>query len=123
MKSALSTSSWATANAVSISARPMRLSTSGVKAGLSRSYSRAFILGVGELLAEREQGITEEIVSLQTKIALQGVSADEAEATSSSLDEPVWAIGTGRDLLPPSRSVRGSAESSAASKVEGILSK
>ncbi|MFQ9149551.1 MAG: triose-phosphate isomerase [Eubacteriales bacterium] len=57
------------------------------------------ILCVGELLAEREQGITEEIVSLQTKIALQGVSADELKNVIIAY-EPVWAIGTGKTATP-----------------------
>ena len=52
------------------------------------------ILCVGELLSEREQGITAETVSLQTKVALQGVSADELKNIVIAY-EPVWAIGTG----------------------------
>ncbi|MEG0115513.1 MAG: triose-phosphate isomerase [Hydrogenoanaerobacterium sp.] len=53
------------------------------------------ILCVGELLEQREQGITEEICGLQTKIALQGVS--EAELSKIIIAyEPVWAIGTGK---------------------------
>lgn len=53
------------------------------------------ILCVGELLTEREQGITEEICGLQTKIALQGVSAEELKRIIIAY-EPVWAIGTGK---------------------------
>jgi triosephosphate isomerase len=53
------------------------------------------ILCVGELLEEREQGITEETVRLQTKIALQGVTADELKNIIIAY-EPVWAIGTGK---------------------------
>lgn len=52
------------------------------------------ILCVGELLCEREQGITAETVSLQTKVALQGVSAEELSRIVIAY-EPVWAIGTG----------------------------
>ncbi|MBE6824626.1 MAG: triose-phosphate isomerase [Ruminococcaceae bacterium] len=52
------------------------------------------ILCVGELLKEREQGITAETVSLQTKVALQGVSAEELSRIVIAY-EPVWAIGTG----------------------------
>ncbi|MBQ8860578.1 MAG: triose-phosphate isomerase [Ruminococcus sp.] len=52
------------------------------------------ILCVGELLSEREQGITAETVSLQTKVALQGVSAEELKRIVIAY-EPVWAIGTG----------------------------
>ncbi len=53
------------------------------------------ILCVGELLAEREQGITFETVALQTKVALGGVSADELKNIIIAY-EPVWAIGTGK---------------------------
>ncbi len=52
------------------------------------------ILCVGESKTEREQGITAELVALQTKIALIGVSeADLANVIIAY--EPVWAIGTG----------------------------
>ncbi len=53
------------------------------------------ILCVGELLTEREQGITAEIVALQTKIALMGVSAEQMKNIIIAY-EPVWAIGTGK---------------------------
>ena len=52
------------------------------------------ILCVGESLAQREQGVTSELVALQTKIALGGVSAAELKNVISA-DEPIWAIGTG----------------------------
>ena len=53
------------------------------------------IVCVGENLAQREQGVTEELVRLQTKIALGGVSAEEMKNVVIAY-EPVWAIGTGR---------------------------
>ncbi len=53
------------------------------------------ILCVGELLGEREEGITAEIVSLQTKIALLGVDAQALKNVIIAY-EPVWAIGTGK---------------------------
>ncbi len=53
------------------------------------------ILCVGELLEEREQNITMEIVRMQTKIALLGVSEAELENMIIAY-EPVWAIGTGK---------------------------
>jgi triosephosphate isomerase len=53
------------------------------------------ILCVGELLEQREQGITEEVCALQTKIALGGVTADELKNIIIAY-EPVWAIGTGK---------------------------
>ena len=52
------------------------------------------ILCVGEYLEQREQGITTELVRMQTKIALQGVSAEELKRVIIAY-EPVWAIGTG----------------------------
>jgi triosephosphate isomerase len=53
------------------------------------------ILCVGELLEEREQGITGEIVAIQTKIALMGVSEEQMKDIIIAY-EPVWAIGTGK---------------------------
>ena len=53
------------------------------------------IVCVGELLVERELGITAEIVSLQTKIALNDISAEQMSNAVIAY-EPVWAIGSGR---------------------------
>ena len=53
------------------------------------------ILCVGEMLADRENGITEELVALQTKIALKGVSKEDLKKVIIAY-EPVWAIGTGK---------------------------
>lgn len=53
------------------------------------------ILCVGEVLEQREQGITEEVVALQTKVALGGVSKEELSRIVIAY-EPVWAIGTGK---------------------------
>ena len=50
---------------------------------------------MGELLAEREQGVTAETVARQTKIALLGVTAEQL-ANIIIAYEPVWAIGTGK---------------------------
>ena len=50
---------------------------------------------MGETLEQREQGITSELVAMQTKIALGGVSAEELKRVIIAY-EPVWAIGTGK---------------------------
>jgi len=53
------------------------------------------IVCVGETLDEREEGITIELVSLQTKIAFNNISKEDAEKVVVAY-EPIWAIGTGR---------------------------
>lgn len=53
------------------------------------------IVCVGEMLEDREQGVTAELVAMQTKIALLGVSAEQMKNVIIAY-EPVWAIGTGK---------------------------
>ena len=53
------------------------------------------IICVGESLEQREEGVTEELVRMQTKIALQNVTAGQM-ANVIIAYEPVWAIGTGK---------------------------
>ena len=53
------------------------------------------ILCVGELLEVRDQDVTAEVVARQLKIALLGVSPEDAKKVIIAY-EPVWAIGTGR---------------------------
>ena len=53
------------------------------------------IICVGESLEQREQGITADLVRMQVKIALLGVTAEQAK-TAIIAYEPIWAIGTGK---------------------------
>ncbi|MBQ1848175.1 MAG: triose-phosphate isomerase [Clostridia bacterium] len=68
-----------------------------VKAALNAGLK--VILCVGEVLAERDLGITKEVLSMQTKIALSGVTEDQLKNLIIAY-EPVWAIGTGRVATP-----------------------
>lgn len=52
------------------------------------------VVCVGESLEERQQGVTIDLVRLQTKIALKDVSAEDAKKVVIAY-EPIWAIGTG----------------------------
>ncbi len=63
------------------------------KAGLANGLT--VIVCVGETLTEREQGVTFETVSRQTKIALLGIPAEDMKNIIIAY-EPVWAIGTGK---------------------------
>ncbi len=53
------------------------------------------IVCCGETLTQREQGVTMDFIRQQIKIALLGVSADQAK-TMVIAYEPIWAIGTGK---------------------------
>ena len=53
------------------------------------------IICVGETLEQRELGITMELIALQVKSALAGVSAEKLRKCVIAY-EPVWAIGTGK---------------------------
>ena len=53
------------------------------------------IVCCGESLEQREEGITEDWIRMQIKIAFKGVSADQAKGVVIAY-EPIWAIGTGK---------------------------
>ena len=53
------------------------------------------IVCVGELLAEREGGLTEAVITKQIRGSLAGLSKEQMAETTIAY-EPVWAIGTGK---------------------------
>ncbi|MBI2677558.1 MAG: triose-phosphate isomerase [Candidatus Koribacter versatilis] len=57
------------------------------------------IVCVGELLQEREAGLTEDVLRRQTVNAFRGIGAVESAPITVAY-EPVWAIGTGRTATP-----------------------
>jgi len=57
------------------------------------------IVCVGETLEQRETGVTNVLVSMQVKIALNGISSLSLKRTIIAY-EPVWAIGTGKTATP-----------------------
>jgi triosephosphate isomerase len=57
------------------------------------------IVCVGEVLAEREAGITEDVLRRQCSIAFREISGGQAIPVVVAY-EPVWAIGTGKTATP-----------------------
>ena len=57
------------------------------------------LLCLGEVKEERLAGITNEVVAMQTKLDLAGISAEERKNVIIAY-EPVWAIGTGLTATP-----------------------
>ncbi len=57
------------------------------------------ILCVGELLSEREADETEQVVTRQVKLGLEGIGKAEMASVTIAY-EPVWAIGTGKTASP-----------------------
>ncbi len=97
---------------VSIGCRHVMLGHSEQRLYFSESYERVNlklkaavnhgitpIVCVGELMAEREDGKTEEVLRAQVQAALRNVSASEARRLVVAY-EPIWAIGTGSTASP-----------------------
>ncbi|HEV2964812.1 MAG TPA: triose-phosphate isomerase [Candidatus Angelobacter sp.] len=57
------------------------------------------IVCVGEILAEREAGLTEQVLRQQCSVCFRGISSVEAAPLIVAY-EPVWAIGTGKTATP-----------------------
>ena len=68
-----------------------------IKAALSAGLTP--ILCVGESLQQREEGVTESIVTTQINESLEGMGEEELLRTVIAY-EPIWAIGTGKTATP-----------------------
>ncbi len=65
-----------------------------VRAALAAGLSP--IICVGESLEQREMGVTMELIALQVKSALAGVTPEQVRRCVIAY-EPIWAIGTGKN--------------------------
>ena len=68
---------------------------------VNKKLKKALLVGlkpivcVGETLEQREAGKTIEIITNQTRLALEGLTEEQVEGTIIAY-EPIWAIGTGK---------------------------
>lgn len=68
---------------------------------VNKKVKKAFVVGlkpivcVGESLEQREAGITNDIITNQVKLGLEGLTNEQVENTIVAY-EPIWAIGTGK---------------------------
>jgi triosephosphate isomerase (TIM) len=76
---------------------PDRFLNLKVKAATAAGVNVIFC--VGELLSEREAGITEDVLWFQVAAGLNGLSQDAVSKLVIAY-EPVWAIGTGKVATP-----------------------
>ena len=57
------------------------------------------IMCVGESLEQREIGITKDLIAMQVKSGLYGITAEQMSRVVIAY-EPIWAIGTGKTATP-----------------------
>jgi triosephosphate isomerase len=76
---------------------PDELINKKIKAALAKGLKPIFC--IGELLEQRENGETMQVVSRQVEKGLEGVSAEQMKNLIIAY-EPVWAIGTGKTATP-----------------------
>jgi len=76
---------------------PDELINKKIKAALEKGLKPIFC--IGELLEQRENGETMQVVSRQVEKGLEGVSAEQMKNLIIAY-EPVWAIGTGKTATP-----------------------
>lgn len=58
-------------------------------------YNLKPIVCVGETLEQKEEGKTNEVITNQTRLALEGLSTEQVKNVIIAY-EPIWAIGTGK---------------------------
>ncbi len=71
-----------------------------VKVKMALKHGLTPIICVGELLDEREDGLTDPVVKRQVGAAVTGLSQEELQKVVFAY-EPVWAIGTGKVCESP----------------------
>ncbi len=65
------------------------------KVKAAHKYGLKPIVCVGETLEQKETGKTVEVITNQTRLALDGLNKEQVEGTIIAY-EPIWAIGTGK---------------------------
>ncbi len=70
-----------------------------MKAKKALEFGLKPIICVGELLAEREKGITNKVITDQINGVLNGLTEQQLQSVIIAY-EPVWAIGTGKTATP-----------------------